>query len=85
MHLGGNAPQFVAGGGVEHGQVLRCHVGEPLKMDCILSLFLVTDNLQIDVGVCAVPVHAGHHDVALEIPGHRHQHCVIVAVSCSSI
>lgn len=88
INLGRDAPQLVAGGGVEHRQVLRGHVREPLKMQCIVAVYhllLVTDHLQIDVGVSAVPVHAGHHDVALEIPAHRHQHCVIVAVSCSSI
>ena len=40
IHLGGDAPQFVAGGGVEDGQVLRCHVGKPLKMQCIVPFFL---------------------------------------------
>ena len=42
--------------------------------------------LEIYISVGAMPVHTGHHDVALEIPGHRHHHCyVIVAVSCSNL
>ena len=39
--------------------------------------------LEIYISVGAMPVHTGHHDVALEIPGLCHQHCVIQAVSRS--
>ena len=93
MDLGGNAPKFVAGGRIEDRQVLRCHVGQPLKMIrcnavcCCSELFLsfVIYHLEIDIGVSAVPVNTGHHDVALEIPGHRHHHCVIVDVNSSWI
>ena len=41
--------------------------------------------LEIYISVGAMPVHTGHHDVALEIPGLCHQHCVIQAVSRSWI
>ena len=52
-------------------------------MQCVLTF--VMDHLQIDIGVSAVAVDTGHHDVALEIPGHPHQHCVIVDVNSSWI
>ena len=46
---------------------------------------VVKNHLKIHISVGAMPVHTGHHDVALEIPGLCHQHCVIQAVSRSWI
>ena len=55
-----------------------------IRRNAVCSTF-VMDHLQIDIGVSAVSVDTGHHDVALEIPGLCHQHCVIQAVSRSWI
>ena len=51
-----------------------------VKMHCSTANYL-----EIYISVGAMPVHTGHHDVALEIPGLCHQHCVIQAVSRSWI